>query len=112
MPAANLRGFEAYVGELSEDDVEANAALLLAVARELLLASGGGSTTPLPPFQLASRHKVMKLGPDESSAHRRIEGKASDGARYAARILSGEQAAAMYSTRPTAVLSRLWRVGL
>jgi hypothetical protein len=69
MPAANLRGFETYVGELNEEDVEANLALLQAVARELLPASGGGSTTPLPPFQLASRHKVMKLGPDESTVH-------------------------------------------
>ena len=32
MPAANLRGFEAYVRELNEDDVDANEALLRAVA--------------------------------------------------------------------------------
>ena len=64
MPAANLRGFETYVGELNEDDVEANQPLLRAVAQELLPA--GGATAP-PPFRLASRHKVMKLGPDDSS---------------------------------------------
>ena len=57
------------MGELNEDDVEANAALPKAVARELLPAGGGGGATPLPPFQLASRHRVMKLGPDESTVH-------------------------------------------
>ena len=70
MPAANLRGFETYVGELNEDEVEANAALLKAVARELLPAGAvGGADVDGVPFQLASRHKVMKLGPEESTVH-------------------------------------------
>ena len=75
MPAANLRGFETYVGELNEDDVEANAALLQAVARELLPAGAGGGATAPPPFQLASRHKVMKLGPDDTSRVHVVEVK-------------------------------------
>ena len=64
------------------------------------------------PFQLASRHKGVKLGRRRqlARARRRSEGDASDGAHDDARIFSGEQTAAMYSTRSTAVLSRLRRV--
>ena len=68
MPAANLRGSEAYVRELNEDDVDANEALLRAVASELLPAGdGGGADADRVPFQLASRHKVMKLGDDDGA---------------------------------------------
>ena len=69
MPAANLRGFEAYVGELNEDDVDANRELLLAIASELLPAGDGGGSAEIVgvPFQLASRHKAMKLGDDDGA---------------------------------------------
>ena len=68
MPAANLRGFEAYVRELNEDDVDANEALLRAVASELLPAGDGGrADVARVPFQPASRHKVMKLGDDDGA---------------------------------------------
>ena len=69
MPAANLRGLEAYVRELNADDVDANEALLRAVASELLPAGdGGGSVESIGvPFQLASRHKVMQLGDDDAA---------------------------------------------
>jgi len=77
MPAANLRGFEAYVAELNEDDVEANAALLRAVASELLPAGDGGGSVEVvgEPFRLASRHKVMKLGDDDSARVHVVEVK-------------------------------------
>ena len=75
MPAANLRGFEAYVGELNDDDVEANRELLRAVALKLLPAADGDGATALPHFQLASRHKVMKLGDDVSSRVHVVEVK-------------------------------------
>ena len=51
MPAANLEGLQAYVRELDQKTIDANARLLEAVAAKL----GDG------PLQLESRHKVMEL---------------------------------------------------
>ena len=65
------------MGELNEDDVEANKPLLRAVASELLPAGNGGGSVEIVrvPFQLASRHKVMKLGDDDSARVHVVEVK-------------------------------------
>ena len=57
------------MSKLNEDDVEANRGLLLAVGSDLLPTGEGGGSVGIvgEPFRLVSRHKVMKLGDDDSS---------------------------------------------
>ena len=57
--------------------MSANETLLRAVAGELLPAGEGSGSVEIAgvPFKLASRHKVMKLGPDDSARVHIVETK-------------------------------------